>query len=75
MAESPQFPPGWDAPGMKRARESLEFPEKSLNFHLLLLLNAETRGKQTCLERTNMEMEFGIVGKGWTVSMKIISNN
>lgn len=63
MAESPQFQPGWDDHGMKRARESLEFPEKSLNFHLLLLFNAETRGKQTCLERANKEIEFGVVGK------------
>lgn len=75
MAESPQLQAGWDAHGIKRARESLEFPEKSLHFYLLLLFNAETRGKQTCLERTNMEMEFGIVGKGWTMSMKNISNN
>lgn len=74
VAESPQFQPDWDTHGMKRARESLEFPEKSLISHLLLLFNAETRGKQTCLERKNMEIDFGIVGKGWNMSMKNISN-
>lgn len=58
---------GWDAHRVKRAWESLVFPDKPLNFHLLLLFNVETMAKQTWLEGTNMEMAFGTVQKRLTL--------
>ena len=58
---APWSQPGWDARGMKKAWESLAFPDKPLNCHPLLLFNAETMAKQTWMEGANVEMAFGIV--------------